>query len=321
MHNLIEKYVALPSSNSIGWHNVVCPVCNDYKVRGGFNITEDRITYHCFNCGLKASYFKDSGITDTMKQVLISFHVPLTEIQKLKLKSFGKTPQPHKKEVIIEDNPICELELPKSFYHIKQNSDPWSEVAFDYLEHDRGITDDTNFFLSKGNTTPFEKLWYGRLIIPYYREGKLVYYQGRSLTDNNRRYINSTTNANTTILYNYDELYKNNEDPLFIVEGFFDAYHIKGIAINGNELTEKKINIINKSKRQKIYVPDRYGNGKKAALNALDAGWDISLPDIGECKDINEAIMRFGYMYVYRSLLSNITSGNSAKIKLNACCK
>jgi DNA primase len=177
------------------------------------------------------------------------------------------------------------------------------------------------FFLSRGNTTATEKRWHGRLIIPFYRDNKLIFYQGRSLTGKGGRYINSTVSSDAVILYNYNELAKPSNDPLFITEGFFDAYHLNGIAINGNELNPKKINVINQSRRQKIYVPDRYGNGRQAALNAIDAGWSVSIPDVGDCKDINQAIVRFGYMYVYKSLMDSVTTGFKAKVAINALCK
>jgi DNA primase len=177
------------------------------------------------------------------------------------------------------------------------------------------------FYLSQGNTTEVEKKWYGRLIIPFYRDNKLIFYQGRSLNESTRRYINSTVSNDAVILYNYKELTRNVDDPLFITEGFFDAYHLNGVAINGNELSPKKITVINQSRRRKIYIPDRYGNGKQAAFNAIEAGWDIAIPDIGDCKDINQAVVRFGLLYVYKSLMCNIKSGFNAKVAVNTLCK
>ena len=322
MDELIRKYVDLPNhANNKGWFVVKCEVCNDYKPRGGFRITDTETNFHCFNCSTKATYFKDSYVSDDMKLVLKSFGIPDDEIQKLNFKAFGSKKTHTKKPVQLE-NPIVEIPLPSSFYKVKTDGlDKWSNVALEYLDVERGIINDYNFFLSAGKTTEFEKKWYGRLIIPFYREGKLIFYQGRSFVNNKRKYENAPITGNSVILYGYDQLYANHDEPLFITEGFFDSYHLKGVAINGNELTPGKIKVINQSRRRKIYIPDRFGNGKQAALNAIDAGWDVSVPDTGDCKDINESILRFGYMYVYKSLLQNAKKGFEAKVCVNLICK
>lgn len=323
MQNLIKKYVQLPSNvNSKGWYSVKCEVCHDYKVRGGFNIKDEGVVYHCFNCSTKASYFNNGTITDDMKTVLQAFNIPYEEIQRLILNSLGKQKAKRPTITVDTNNPIIEIPLPNHFYKIiMDGSDIESNIALDYLKT-RGIENDNNFFLSKSNKTKEEIKWNNRLIIPYYREGKLIFYQGRSFGSSKKdRYINSITSGDSVNLYGYELIREFTDEPLFITEGFFDSYHIKGMSILGNELTKRKIEIINQSRRKKIYIPDRYGNGKQAAFNALDAGWSVSIPDIGNCKDINEAIMRYGYLYVYKSLLENAVSGYNAKIKVNLTCR
>lgn len=321
MDNLIRKYVSLSDhANNKGWFTTKCEVCNDYKVRGGFLLSENEVAYNCFNCGEKAIYYKNSPISDQMMKVLLAFNIPKEEIQRIQLSNLGKTVT--KKQVVVkDDNPVIEIPIPKSFYRIKTDgSDTWSNVAIEYLEQ-RGIINDDNFFLSLGKKTDFEKKWHGRLIIPFYRENKLIFYQGRSFLNVKQRYENSMISGDGVILYGYNRLHTDLDEPLFITEGFFDCYHLKGVAINGGDLSPAKINAINKSRRRKIYIPDRYGNGKSAALNAINAGWEISIPDTGDCKDINQSIMRFGYMFVYRSLMQNAKKGFEAKVAVNLLCK
>lgn len=321
MEQLIRKYVTLSDhANNKGWFTTKCEVCHDYKVRGGFLLSDSEVAYNCFNCGCKSIYYKNSSISEQMMNVLLAFSIPKEEIQKIQLAALGKTPT--KKQVIIkDDNPVIELYIPSSFYKIKTDgSDSWSNVALEYLEQ-RGIVDDAEFFLSSGKKTDFEKKWYGRLIIPFYREGKMIFYQGRSFLNSKQRYENSMVSGNSVILYGYDQLHTNLDEPLFITEGFFDCYHLKGMAIVGGDLTPAKVKVINQSRRRKIYIPDRYGKGKPAALNAIKAGWEISIPDTGTCKDINESILRFGYMFVYRSLLQNAKKGFEANVAVNLLCK
>lgn len=322
MEQLIRKYVDLSNhANGKGWFTTKCEVCHDYKVRGGFLLSDNEVAYNCFNCGVKAFYYKNAQITDQMYEVLLAFNIPKEEIQRIQLATLGKTAT--KSPVIIhDDNPIVELSLPKSFYKIKMDgSDTWSNVALEYLEYQRGIVGDSNFYLSAGKNNDFEKKWHGRLIIPYYREGKLIFYQGRSFLESKQRYENSMVSGNSVILYGYDRLNTDLDEPLFITEGFFDSYHLKGVSIVGGDLTPAKIKVINQSRRRKIYIPDRYGNGKPAALNAIRAGWEVSIPDTGTCKDVNQSIMRFGYMFVYRSLLQNAKTGFEANVAVNLLCK
>jgi len=321
MKNIIEKYIPLSASpNAKGWYSLKCKVCNDYKVRAGFNFTDDNVSYHCFNCNHKAFYFVNARVNDDFKKVLNAFNVPEDELLKLSFVSLS-TNKPVFKKVVKNDNPLVEIELPKHFYKIiPDGSDKQSNIAIEYLKS-RGIINNYDFYLSHGNSTPDEKLWSKRLIIPYYREDKLIFFQGRTLNNGNRRYVNATVNNDGIILYGYQNINTLSNDPLIIVEGFFDAYHLNGVAIVGNNLTDKKIKVINESNRRKIYVPDRFGNGKEPALKAIEAGWEVSVPDCGNCKDLNEAIIKYGLLYVKKSLLDNSKTGFAATIMVNALCK
>lgn len=322
MKKIIEKYIPLPAlPNAKGWYSLKCNVCNDYKVRAGFNFTDDNVSYHCFNCNHKAFYFANAKVNEDFKKVLNAFRVPEEELLKLSFVALTSATKPVYKKVVDNDNPLVEIDLPKNFYKlISDGSDKQSNLAIEYLKN-RGIINNYTFYVSKGNTTPEEKLWYNRLIIPYYRENKLIFFQGRTLVNANRRYVNSTVDNNGVILYGYESMHTVSNDPLIIVEGFFDAYHLNGVAIVGNSLTDKKIKVINESKRRKIYVPDRFGNGKEPALKAIEAGWEVSIPDCGNCKDLNEAILKYGLLYVKKSLLDNCKKGFAATIMVNATCK
>lgn len=295
---------------------IKCSVCNDYKVRAAFNFNDNAVNYHCFNCNHKATYFDGSYVTDDFKIVLRSFNIPDDEISKLSFKSL-RTSTPYKKDKL-DDIKTYTLTLPEYFYKlIPDGTDELSNIALEYLKS-RGIENNYEYYLCKDLK---QKMWYGRLIIPYYKGNNLIFYQGRALYETKNRYINSVVDNKSIVLYNYDEIYKNHDQPLYIVEGYFDAYHLNGIAILGNELTDAKIKVINESKREKIYIPDRYGNGKKPALKALDNNWNISLPDIGNCKDVNEAIMKYGLLYVKKSILENIKKGFSGKMLINTQCR
>jgi hypothetical protein len=316
---IIRQYVQLPNTpTQKGWYAVVCRVCNDYKPRGAFLFTEDSVVYKCFNCNAKTTYFDDSGIiTDDMMLTLQSFNIPESSINELILESLSKNKK-HKKKNTVQTSIIKPIDMPAHFYKLeKENTDIWSSVANEYLSIERGLTlDDYTFYLST------DKHWSGRLIIPYYFQGNLIYYQGRDLTDSKpTKYKNASIKDTTLLLFGYDKVAIHDTTPLFIVEGFFDALQIGGIAILGNELTKEKIAYINRSNRTKVYVPDTLGNGRNPAIEAVRAGWSISIPDTPGCKDIGEAILKYGKLFVIRSLMDHITSGFEALTNINLHCK
>jgi hypothetical protein len=326
MEDLIRKYVQLPSRHTPkGWYVIKCPLCHDYKERGGFRFINETISYHCFNCASKAMYDNNRKfLSEEMVRVLEAFNIPNNEINIIRFQSLGHTFTKKIKKSEFTQNPLYEIPLLPHFYKLtNDDSDTWSIIAREYLQYDRGIDyKDYPFYLSKGGKTKYDLQWTGRLIIPYYRHGRLIFYQGRDLIGTRKnRYKNAILDKNSIILYGYDELFNNTAAPLFIVEGFFDAFVIGGIAILGNELNKSKIDIINQSKRHKIYIPDLKGNGNIPAMTAINVGWDVSIPDIGSCKDVNEAVKRFGKLYVIKSIIDNTLNGFAAQVRVTTLCK
>ena len=318
VEQIIRQYVTLPTKASAkGWLAVVCKCCNDYKLRGAFLFTSDAVTYKCFNCPNKGSYHTGGDLTEGMQKVLKDFGVPERDIGAIILDSM-ENKNTNKRKVIISTSIIKPIDIPKHFYKLTDDkSDIWSQVAIEYLKVNRGMNiSDYQFYMSK------DKAWVGRLIIPILFQGEWIFYQGRDLTEvKPNKYKNAAVKDSTLIIYGYDNISIQSDTPLFIVEGFFDAVQLEGVAILGNSLTTEKINYINRSPRQKIYIPDRYGDGKTAALNALQAGWSISIPETPNCKDMGEAIKKYGKMYVIKSILDNTTTGFEAITNINLYCK
>ena len=75
-----------------GWSTTNCPMCikrgqsrPDTRKRGGFKTSDTTISYHCFNCGYKASYKQGKVLTAKMVDLLQALNVDSTEINKLSL--------------------------------------------------------------------------------------------------------------------------------------------------------------------------------------------------------------------------------------------
>jgi hypothetical protein len=327
VESIVRQYIPLPSKTSPkGWYTLRCPVCNDhkYKKRGGWKFEDVKTSYHCFNCSIAATYDEEIGfLSDDMIKVLDSFGVPEDVITKLKFELFKrkklqKTSSPTKTTF----QAINTIPLPKHFYRVIQDEDDvWSQIAQEYLLT-RGIDiDDYKFYLSKGGTK-LENMWKHRLIIPIYKDDRLVFWQGRDLTDSKKtKYLSSESVSKGSVIYGFDHLFSNTEQPLFVVEGFFDAFHIEGVAVFGNEMSTHQISLINASPRKKVVIPDRKGDGGLLALQGIQHGWGVCVLPFDDCKDVNDAIVKYGKLFVMKTLMENVVYGFEAELRVSLLCE
>lgn len=203
------------------------------------------------------------------------------------------------------------------------NGNEWNSFAIEYLKDKRGVDyNEYPFFIVNELTDhPDCKRWYGRLIIPVYKDDKLVYYQGRDLSDTRPKKYLSPSVDRDNVMYGYDHIFAQMDDPLYITEGWFDAYHIQGVAIFHHHLSQNQIKWLQRSKRPKVVIPDRWGDGHKLAEQALNLGWSVSFPDIGGHKDVNDSIMNYGKLYTFKTIRDNICSDFEAEVRLPLYCE
>lgn len=332
LEDVIRQYVHLPTMNSRGWYPCVHPICDHGNKgnRAAFLFDGDVTVFRCYNCSISTKYDPSTHKTmpNKMEKVLREFGIEQTELQQVVFSHFGK-----QINIIQTDSDTLQLEpktiqLPEEFYLLSNatDTDPWAMIAKEYLECERGIDWTAYpFMLSKKSTNPHMLKWRKRLIVPIYKKNKLVFYQGRDLTEKAvKKYLNVAVDA-FKVIYGFDKLFDyTNQSPLYIVEGWFDSFLLDGIAIFGNTISKEQAAWINKSKRPKVYIPDRYGSGIAAGRQALDHGWSISTPDIGsdtKCKDITDIVNKFGLIYTMQTLARNTASGFAAETQLAVYCK
>lgn len=337
LEQVIRQYINLASHTSgTGWFPVLCKVCNDSGRKGpraGFKFDTGVVGYHCFNCGHKAKYDPSvsRSLSKSMTEILTAFGVPEDDISRLNLQAFKPrdltftSATPVAPPVPIE--PMV-VPLPRNFYPLTEASpnDKWAQLASNYLEVVRGI-DPNSYPFYMAHKIGDDKLdrWFKRVIIPVYKDDKLIFYFGRDLTGKSKRKYLSASFAKEKIIYGFSELFRQTEEPLYIVEGWFDAFAIGGVAILGNEISEAQAAWFNKSFRKKVYIPDRLGNGRQTAEQALSLGWQVATPGINtwsdEIKDMNDAVNKYGKMFVMKSLAETTAEGFAAQINLGLYCK
>lgn len=314
LRELITNHTVLKPGRN-GWHVLKCPVCNDYKVRGGFNFDDNKVLYNCWNCGHQAHYQEGERlVSQKMRQVLTSLGAPNEEIDQNLAKNFFNKPELENLKSTPEEYNNCHLktiDLPPSSYRLigAPSHDVWAMVAREYLES-RGLTEsDYEWYLSS------DPKYEARLIIPFFRHSKIVYWQARAFGDSEKeRYLNPVVIRNA-VMFGLNYLEEYGETPLFVVEGVFDAISIGGISLLGATLNECKVKALNSTRRKKVFVIDKDKMGYKLGDAALKNGWAISFID-GNVKDVNEAIQKYGKLWTITNIMQNIKDGFEAQVYL-----
>ena len=329
IEDLVKNYLNFKFGMSAsGFNKIYCEVCGDGEgrtkgPRGGWRFEGEMAFYHCFNCSINTSFdpTRDKPYSKGMWDVFTAFGIPEDEHKEIayknKLNDQVKILKPVKKEI-----QVTPLKIPDHFYKLR-DAKPENIIAQQVTkflwDKKRIRASDYEFYLSTGvskegpREAAIARSLVGKLIIPYFKDGSMIYFQARSI--DKKQYINASAPRTAVIAY-YDKLKRDMNKPLFITEGFWDAFHLDGVAVLENNLTNTQIEVLSRCPRRKIVVPDKKDDTKKLASQALELGWEIALPDIGDKEDITDAILKYGKIYVLNSVTEHIFSGFEASVHL-----
>jgi hypothetical protein len=156
-----------------------------------------------------------------------------------------------------------------------------------------------------------------RIIIPAYNKDDLMYWQARIFVgDSPKKYVSSTVENSNSVIYGMGNMFNDPEIPLYVTEGFFDSWHVKGVAVMNNTMKSSKIQLLNRTRRIKVVIPDYNMDGMNLADQAIDQEWGVSLPEYLPCTDICSAIQKFGKLYVINTIVQKTYYGFEAKLRL-----
>ena len=184
---LPPKRKATPS----GWisFNAICCHHNgssfDTRGRGGIMITEG-VSYHCFNCGFKASWQPGRKISVKFKRLLQWLNVADDLITKCSLEALRLNEDPAYKGTVNVIPTFIDKAMPLGSKPILSWLDSNPEELGPVLEYmySRGFTiDDYPWHWTD------EDGFQNRLIVPFYYQGRLVGYTSRSIRDSKVKYI------------------------------------------------------------------------------------------------------------------------------------
>ncbi len=329
--NLIQNTIltSLPANKKktpSGWVSFNAPCCihngetQDKKKRGGIMASADgTISYHCFNCGYKASYVIGRKLTQKMRTFMGYIGIADDTIKKLAIEAMrheeGDIKYEKKKFVNFHKK-----QMPKNTHSL----DVWLEkyVAKDLTAPQYNKIDNLLNYLKVRGIDP---TWYDfmyspdmyfnfneRLIIPFYWRGDIVGYTGRLFEDIEK--VKYVTDVQPGYVFNMDTQDWTRKF-VIVTEGPFDAITVSGVSILGSEINGIQRELINNLNRQVIVVPDRDAPGEKLINQAIEFGWSVAFPEWDKTvEDVADAVAKYGRLFVLQSI---IRSTESSKLKID----
>ena len=300
-----------------GWTSFNAPCCHhngttvDTRSRGGLISNPDGVSYHCFNCGYKASWQQGRNLSHKMRKLLQWLNAPDDVINKLALTVMQENEGMQVTQQLVEVPVFNTVPLPEDAIKVSdiKDFDKHSLAILEYMASRNLQVDDTTYYWSPS-------LGYrDRLIIPFYYENRIVGWTGRSVNpDKKPKYLSEQQPG---YVFNLDEQ-RPQKVFTIVCEGPIDALYIDGVALLGSEAKDQQSLLINRLNKDVILVPDRDQAGSKLVEQAIDLGWGVSMPQWeNDITDIGEAVQRYGRIFTLHSIASYAET-SPLKIRLGA---
>jgi DNA primase len=103
---------------------------------------------------------------------------------------------------------------------------------------------------------------------------------------------------------------------VIVVEGIFDALSINGLAVMHNTISDAQARLIRNIGKEIVVVPDQDRAGLEMIDRAVELGWSVSIPEWQNCKDVNDAVKKYGKLGTLLSIFQ-AKEKNKIKIELN----
>ena len=285
-----------------GWVSFNCPMCvvngqsrPDTKRRGGLIYSPDGgVSYHCFNCNFKTGWMPGWSLGFKMRKLLRQFGFDEAEIQRLALELLSQADL----EQLVKHEPELQwrpdwLSLDPGF-DMRPVTDP---VKLKYLE-ERQLLDLAVWLETDYDYANLNK----RIILPYIYDDKLIGYLARyvgELPPKTSKYIRK---APTDFVFGLDH-HKAQRQYVIVSEGEFDALFTGGVSVGSNSISERQIQLIEELNIEPIVIPDRDRAGRQLVERAAEYGWSVSFPEWEDCKDVADAVLRYGRLFAVYSIL------------------
>lgn len=291
-----------------GWLSFNAPCCThngetqDKRSRGGLLFTpEGGASYHCFNCGYKASWRPGLHFGYKMRRLMQWMGMDEGQIQRIVFDAMRQLDV----EIVQQERAKAEIKFEPRELPANARIQDWLANGLD----DEDLLAVKEYITARGFALDdwdwrwsHEDGYRRRVLIPYTWQGQEVGYTARSvdLAKGKSKYIQ---HVGSDYVFGVDQQHRDSKFAL-LVEGPFDAIAVNGMAVLTNEVSEKKAEIIDSLGREIIVVPDMDKSGGKLVDAALMYGWSVSFPEWQpDVKDAADAMLRYGKLYTLRSIL------------------
>jgi hypothetical protein len=294
-----------------GWYSFNAPCCAhngqnvDRRQRGGLKVTDESWSYHCFNCNYTASFVLGRAVSYKAKKLLEWMGVPENEIEHLTLESLrhrsihGLINDRQQTLNTLQGINFEERELPafSELLTAELDLERWQYVQA------RGVPDHFPIMtIVNENVRP-------NVIVPFTYNNRIVGHTSRYLDNRKPKYV---SDVQPGYVFGVDQQ-QAHWQCVIVTEGIFDALSIDGVAVMHSEISDAQARLIRSLGRQVIVVPDQDRSGVSLIDRAVELGWSVSIPAWPACKDVNDAVQRYGRLATVLSIFENL---ESSRIKI-----
>jgi hypothetical protein len=313
--DLLNYLPAKRKNTSSGWISFNAPCCvhngesQDRRQRGGIKITDQGWSYHCFNCGFTSSFVMGRNLSFKARKLLTWMNVPQEDIEYINLESLrhksvaGILDDRQRTANALQNITFEDRELPEGFVIIDEHTP-------DHLQYLRERCVPLDYPMGMNAGVPGEK-WSSRsgVIIPFTYDNRIVGHTTRYLDDKTPKYIQDIQPG---YVFGTD-LQQPNWQHVLVMEGVFDALSISGLAVLHAEINDAQVRLIRSLGKEITVVPDQDEAGIKLIDRAVELGWAVSMPEWPDCKDVNDAVRKFGRV---ATLMDIFRFRHTSKIKI-----
>jgi hypothetical protein len=274
----------------------------DKRQRGGLLSSSEGWSYHCFNCNFTASFILGRNLSFKARKLLTWLNVPLEEIERINLESLKHRSiagiiESRQTFDVVADIRFDERDLGGVEFITPDHTDLWN-----YLRR-RCAPVDYPFMVS---ATPGTR---SGVIIPFTYNNTMVGSTTRFLDDRKPVWLNDFQPG---YVFGTD-LQHANWQHVIVTEGIFDALSISGLALMHNTVSDAQARLIRSLGKEITVVPDQDLPGMELIDRAVELGWAVSIPAWEDCKDVNDAVIKYGRL---ATLLTIMQSRETSRIKI-----
>ena len=307
MLDILTYLPAKRKTSTSGWISFNAPCCvhngenQDKRSRGGWS-------FHCFNCGYTASFILGRNLSYKARRLLGWLNVPQEEIERVNLESLK-----HKSIAgLLTERQQVSTEL-QGIRFEERDLPPFAELLTpehdEYWEYvrNRCVPEDYPLMVQIQN----DKVHWTRphIVVPFTYNNAVVGYSCRFLDNKIPKYINDIQPG---YVFGTD-LQQDSWNYVLVVEGVFDALSINGLAVLHAEINDAQVRLIRSLGKEVIVVPDQDAAGMKLVDRAVELGWSVSMPEWSGCKDVNDAVIKYGKL---ATLITILQAREHSRIKI-----